>query len=271
MQCLLLSALIDKSLMRSKVFIITGGGSGIGKALALALAKRNKSVLIIGRREQLLQETASESSLIQYLCTDLSTQEGLNAVREFVENKPYISALINNAGTLQPVVPLSEITPEAWHQTLNTNLDAALFLPQKLYRQLTNGRVLNISSGAAYFAIKGWAAYCVSKAALSMLTQCWQLESDAVAFASVKPGIIDTDMQALARVGLNMDEAQVTFYNRLKQNNHLITPETVAEFLVWLLLDVDEKTYKSREWDIYDMTHHKLWLKAPHQVPHWES
>ncbi|KGP62776.1 sepiapterin reductase [Legionella norrlandica] len=252
------------------MYLITGGGSGIGKALALALARRNKSVFIVGRRENLLQETASLSPNINYVCADISTPQGRELIHSGLDHIPQINALINNAGTLQPIVPLKEVSFEAWHQALNTNLDAALFLPQLLYKKLSGGRVLNIGSGAAYFPIHGWGAYCVSKAALAMLTQCWQIESRSVAFASVMPGIIDTDMQAIARHGSNMDPSQVNFYRRLKEHNRLISPETVAEFLAWLLLDIDKKIYVSKEWDIYDTTHHSAWLKPPHQVLHWD-
>lgn len=252
------------------MYIITGGGSGIGRALAIALAQRYQSVLIVGRRVQLLQETASASPLISYLEADVSRLDGIEAVRKQVDTMPHIKGLINNAGTLSPIVSLNEIQPEAFHKALNTNLDAALFLPQQLRSQLDGGRVLNIGSGAAHFAIKGWAAYCVSKAALAMLTLCWQLESESIAFASVMPGIVDTEMQQIARNAKNMDSLQIDFYQKLKQDNRLIAPETVAEFLVWLLLDVDRTAFISREWDIYDTTHHQAWLKPPHQVLHWD-
>lgn len=252
------------------MFIITGGGSGIGKALALALAKRNKEVLIVGRREELLKDTASASPLIQYLCADVSDPESLKAIKDKVAHLPQIHGLINNAGTISPIVALKDINSDAWHHAFKTNLDAALFLPQKLDHLLINGRVLNIGSGAAYFPIQGWSAYCVSKAALSMLTRCWQLESTSIAFASVMPGIIDTDMQAIARSNDGMDKDRAGFYTRLKQENRLISPSTVAEFLTWLLLDVDSKTYISQEWDIYDTAHHSAWLRAPNQVLHWD-
>jgi benzil reductase ((S)-benzoin forming) len=252
------------------VIVITGGGSGIGKALAFSLVKREQSVLIVGRREQLLQETATFSPQIQYLCADVATFEGLQAIKNHLNELEHVSALVNNAGTLHPLKLMRDISPKEWGYALNTNLNAALFLPQMLYNKLFNGRVLNISSGAAYFAIKGWSAYCVSKAALSMLTQCWQLESDSIAFASVKPGIIDTQMQTIARSSENPDLEQLNFYQRLKQENRLVSPETIAEFLTWLLLDVDQNTYTSEEWDIYDTKHHQAWLKPPQQVLHWD-
>lgn len=252
------------------MIVITGGGSGIGRSLAFSLAKRNQSVLIVGRREKHLQETAAFSKNIQYICADVSTLEGLQSITNRLKDVHKVTALVNNAGTLNPLGSMKEIQPEDWHHALNTNLNAALFLPQKLYDKLINGRVLNIGSGAAYFAIRGWAAYCVSKAALSMLTKCWQMESDEIAFASVMPGIIDTRMQDIARSSENPDYERVNFYKRLKDEHRLVSPETVAEFLTWLLLDLDKETYISKEWDIYDTKHHQAWLKPPHQVLHWD-
>lgn len=252
------------------MFVITGGGSGIGRALALSLAKQQKEVLIVGRREILLKETTACDTNIHYLCADVATSSGIDAIQNYFNSVPKITALVNNAGTLEPLGLLKDAQPKEWKNALNTNLNAALYLPQKLYGQLAGGRVLNISSGAAYFAIKGWGAYCVSKAALSMLTQCWQLESSAISFASVMPGIIDTHMQVLARSHSNPDDTRIDFYQRLKDHGRLVSPETVAAFLTWLLLDTDKKTYASKEWDIYDTSHHAAWLKPPHQVLHWE-
>ena len=252
------------------MFIITGGGSGIGSAVAMGLAMRGFSVLVVGRREHLLAETASTSPLIEYLVADITTASGQDLLVHRAQQASVIHALVNNAGTLLPVGPLKDNSTSAWHESMKINLDAALILPQKLYPQLINKRVLNISSGAAYHAFKGWAAYCVSKAALSMLTRCWQLEVDEVAFASVLPGIVDTDMQAMARVGDQMDTAQVEFYRQLKESSRLVSASTVAAFLIWLLVDVDTSTYTSKEWNIYDTQHHSAWLKPPHQVIHWD-
>lgn len=253
------------------MFIITGGGSGLGRALAAALAQREHTVLIVGRRKTLLKETTSLSPLINYFCTDISTPTGRDALVEHVRDKEQIQALINNAGTLDPIASLHDVSVAAWQQAFHTNVDAALFLPQQLYQQLHHGRVLNIGSGAAYFPISGWAAYCASKAALAMLTQCWQLEAKEVTFASVMPGIVDTDMQTIARQGTNMDAEHTQFYRQLKNTQRLLSAETVAQFLAWLLLDTDKEVYQAKEWDIYDTSHHHAWLKPPHQVLHWDA
>lgn len=253
------------------MYIVTGGGSGIGQSLALALALREQPVLIVGRREQPLLETARQSSYIEPFVADLSTESGRSKLIEYIPSDQNINALINNAGLIEPIAPIRDIKLSDWHQAMATNLDAPLFLTQGLYSRLENGRVLNIGSAVAYFPVEGWAAYCVSKAALSMLTRSWQLESQKVTFASVMPGIIDTPMQATIRASSKMDEAQRGFYQKLKDQHRLVSSETVGTFLCWLLMDTSNETYASKEWDIYDRSHHDLWLQPSQQVPHWED
>ncbi|MDP3705480.1 MAG: SDR family NAD(P)-dependent oxidoreductase [Legionellaceae bacterium] len=252
------------------MYIVTGGGSGLGRALACALASRGQLVLIVGRSEKALIKTASFSSNIQYLCADVTSTGDRERLVAYLSTTPRIQGLIHNAGIIDPIVPITELSNEAWRACMATNLDAPLFLNQMLYDKLLNGRVLNIGSGAAHFPIMGWAAYCVSKAALAMLTRCWQLESNSVAFASVMPGIVDTQMQAQIRKACHMNAEKLEFFKHLKEADQLLSPETVALFLCWLLLDIDTARFVSQEWDIYDKTHHVDWLSAPHVVPEFE-
>jgi benzil reductase ((S)-benzoin forming) len=249
------------------VFLITGGGSGIGQALAYALATRGKKVIIVGRREQVLAETATFSPFINYLCADVSTVDGRKQIVSYLHNMSALEGLIHSAGIIEPIAPVAKFDESSWQQIMATNLDAPLFLTQLLLDKLGEGRVLNIGSGAAYFPIKGWAGYCVSKAALAMLTRCWQLESQSTAFASVQPGIVDTKMQSLARKAEFMDSHDRNFYRSLQQERRLLSTATVGLFLCWLLLDLNKERYGSQEWDIYDRSHHPFWLVPPHQVP----
>lgn len=249
------------------MFVVTGGGRGIGSALAIALAARGKSVLIVGRHEETLAKTAACSSLITYYCADVSSSEGRQQLTAFLQPVPVITGLVHNAGIIEPILPAAQIDESSWHNCMATNLDAPLFLTQLLIDKLTHGRVLNISSGAAHFPVQGWAAYCVSKAALSMLTQCWQMESPHIAFASVMPGIIDTHMQAVIRNADHMSADKIDFFKQLKNTNQLLSTATVGAFLCWLLLDIDTTQYVSKEWDIYDTNHHHAWLIPPFNVP----
>lgn len=253
------------------MFIVTGGGSGIGEALAKALALKGERVLIVGRREALLAKTASYHKNIHYVVADVSISTGRQVIANAVSAE-LISGIVHNAGTIEPIMPLAKMDETSWRQAMATNVEAPLFLTQQLKRTMnTHARVLHIGSGAAYFPVVGWAPYCVSKAALAMLTQCSQLEYKDIAVASVMPGIIDTDMQRHIRQASDMASEKQAFFKRLKDNNQLLTAETVAAFLCWLLLDVSVSYYTSKEWDIYDTSHHIEWLQAPHKVPIWNN
>lgn len=249
------------------MFVITGGGSGIGRALAHALAQHNQSVLIIGRRKELLEETAQASEAIEILCADVACDGDRQRIASHLDAAPKIQALVHNAGIIEPMRLLRHITVPDWQHFMATNVEGPLFLTQLLQKKLRGGRVLHIGSGAAYFPVVGWAGYCASKAALAMLNRCWQLENTEIAFASVMPGIIDTEMQARIRQSEHMDPQKIAFFQDLNNKQQLITPEAVASFLVWLLVTVTTDRFQDQEWDIYDTSHHGAWLSTPHRIP----
>lgn len=244
------------------MYVITGGSSGIGRSLARALAKRKKSVCIIGRRADFLEKVGQP-----YCVADITKEEDLKKIQTLLANHS-IEGLIHNAGIIDPIEKITHIAPDAWENIIKSNLFAPFRLTQLLLPQLSGGRVLHIGSGAAYFPVVGWSAYCVSKAALAMLTRCYQAELTDPVFSSVMPGIVNTAMTASIRsASAAMEPKQLTFHQTLYQQGRLVEPETVALFLSWLLLDLDRADFASKEWDIYDMSHHEHWLKAPHQVP----
>ena len=251
------------------MFVITGGGSGIGRALAIELASKEKPVLIIGRRENLLQEVAQQSPLINYLSADISLSSGRQKLVDYLKTHDTIDGLIHSAGTIEPVAKIGEIDESAWRKSLETNIDSPLFLTQKLLPKLKNGRVLQIGSGAAYMPISGWTAYCCAKAALSMMVRCWKIENN-LTIASVMPGIVATDMLAFGYSDpKKMSDEQYDFYRDLREKNLLLDVDTVASFLSWLLLQVPADEYTAKEWDIYDSSQHPKWLVPPNKVPQW--
>ncbi|OGV35456.1 MAG: sepiapterin reductase [Legionellales bacterium RIFCSPHIGHO2_12_FULL_35_11] len=249
------------------MYIVTGGGSGIGKSLAISLAARLEDVLIVGRDVEKLSLTASYSSHINYVQADLGMSAEREKVQNYLKDIKNIKGLINNAGTVLPIVSIADISEEDWHATMRVNLDAPLFLIKLLRNKLVNGRVLNISTKAAHFPIAAWSAYCSSKAALDMLTRCCQLEMTDIAFGTVMPGIIDTDMQQQIRNSRGMQKEKFAFFHELKNEKKLLSSDTVAQFLCWLLLDIDSKRFSSQEWDIYDKNYQHEWLVSPYTVP----
>jgi len=240
------------------VFVITGGGSGIGRALALRLDALGEKVLIVGRREACLAKVVSEGSLIQSCCADITTQSGRQILVETIGNSSTLKALVHNAGLIEPIIALRELQESAWRSVMATNVDAPFLLTQALYTSLVGARVLHIGSGVAYFPVQGWAAYCISKAALAMLTRCWQLENPEISVTSVMPGIIDTDMQIAIRQSKQMDKSKQDYFIKLKNTHQLLRAEDVAKFLAHLLLEVSASDFVSKEWDIYMDSSHEF-------------
>jgi benzil reductase ((S)-benzoin forming) len=150
----------------SGVSIITGGGTGLGAALAKRLASRSQQVLIVGRRGAKLLETKNESSnpsFIRTVVADVSKPEGHEAILKSLKDGEYVDNLVHNAAVLEPVGPLMDVKPEDWSKHMAINVDGPLFLTKSLLPRLTsrnetdrNGRILHISSGAAHHGYRGW-------------------------------------------------------------------------------------------------------------------
>jgi benzil reductase ((S)-benzoin forming) len=249
------------------MFVITGGSSGIGKALAENLALKKQSVLILGRNKKALIQIASSSPYIQMLQADLSTSKGRLAVTHHLKDQKHIEGLIHCAGIIEPISPLRTLDEAGWRDILETNLTVPFLLTQSLHEKLIGGRVIQVSSHFAHTPVSALAPYCISKRAVSVLINCWQLESPEIASTSVLPGVVNTAMPTIVHGSKHIEAKQRQIIQNLKDNNQLISPETVASFFSWLLLDVDKKRFCSQEWDIYDASHHKEWLLAPHRVP----
>lgn len=248
-------------------YIITGGGSGIGQALSWRLAAQDESVIIIGRREDALAVTCARfPEKIKAISADLSQEIGRNKVVTVLQSIKdlTIKALIHGAGIVEPIVSLAHVTPDAWRAIQSTNVEAPLFVTQQLLPWLKGGRVLMISSQVGHVAQLYMGSYCVSKAALFMLTQCLNLDLQSldVHTTSMTPGIVDTAMFRSLAVNPAFSEVQHQFYQHVIKNNIWIQPDVAACFIQWLLCTLDKTTFSSQEWDIYDTTHHKHWVKG---------
>lgn len=182
------------------------------------------------------------------------------------------------------VQPAEHATPDVWRATMATNVDAPLFLTNALLPQLRakpQARILHISSGAAHYAFAGWTSYCVSKSAFFMLYQCMRDELGAadvpVLVGSVKPGVVDTPMQAVVRGSdfpgrerfAEMHAKGVERAAAYAEGPHtppsdaLDTCDNVATFLTWLLRDTSDAEFVEKEWDIREPEHHDRWITTP--------
>lgn len=242
--------------------VITGGGTGIGRALAAELAGQGMSVLVTGRREDALEDTrALDPEHIHVQSADVAEARGREQLCAALPREARVAYLVHNAGVLDPIGPIGGLEPQAWRRNMAVNLEAPLFLTQALLPRLDEGRIMHVSSGAAHRPIAGWSAYCAAKAALYMLYRCInaELNERRILCASLRPGVVDTPMQAHVREQSEERFPSVERFRTLKREGQLHPPQEVAKFMSWVLREVSDGAFPAREWDIDDTTHHELW------------
>ena len=166
-----------------KVAIVTGAGTGIGKAVSLALAKDGYAVVLAGRRADKLDETAKEAGNAKTLSvpTDVSDPESIKALfartrKEFGR----LDILFNNAGIGAPAVPMEELPLETWKKVVDTNLTGMFVCTQeaiKIMKAQTpkGGRIINNGSISAHTPRPLSVAYTSTKHAITGLTKCLAL------------------------------------------------------------------------------------------------
>ena len=243
--------------------IVTGAGSGIGRAVAIELSKEPLTVLAIGRRSQALEETAALAvGKVVTVSADVTSDNGRSTIVDKLSGTSRVKYLVHAAGIL-PIERLADITAESWRHVMTTNVEARLLLTQALIPKLRDGgRVLFIGSMSATRPRKGSTAYCTAMAASFMLHQCLKLELApyAIRVTSAVPGPVNTIMiqnSLAADADVFPDSAD---YAVLREQGKLIEPEKVGRFYRWLLTYTDDETYSASQWDIRDESHHKLWL-----------
>ena len=223
--------------------LVTGGGRGIGRVIANALAEAGADVALMARsRDQVGQvaaqvEAAGRRSLA--LVADQGDRQAVDAaVAEIEATWGGIDILVNNAGILGPVGPSYDVDPEAWLETLRINaggcfLCSRAVLPGMIKRG--HGRIINLSGGGAVSPRPWFSAYGASKAAIARFTETLAAEvaDHGVQVNAIAPGAVNTHMteQAAAAGKLAGDEAEAA-RRQLADADH--TAERAADLVVYL-------------------------------------
>ncbi len=235
--------------LKDKVALITGGGRGIGRAIAFAFAREGARVAVLARTAEQIEEVALEITgecgvEAMYAECDVSVKESVeHALTSVRERFGQLDILVNNAGIAESA-PVVKTSDELWERIIAINLNGTFYctraaLPQMFERSW--GRIINIASIAGKTGAPYIAAYTASKHAVVGLTRSVALEvaTRGITVNAICPGYVETAMAAhaieniTAKTGKTTDEARDVL-NRMSPQNRLVTPEEVAALALLL-------------------------------------
>lgn len=197
-----------------KIALVTGAGSGIGKATALALLREGYSVVLAGRHSETLEQTAAEVKGVAAsalpVVADVSDPKSVQYLFEKTEKIfGRLDLLFNNAGTGAPAIPLEELTFEQWRRVVDVNLTGAFLCTQAAFRLMKaqsprGGRIINNGSISAHTPRPNSAPYTATKHAITGLTKSTALDGRKynIACGQIDIGNAATDMTARMQQGV---------------------------------------------------------------------
>jgi len=225
--------------MATKIAVVTGAGTGVGRAVSLALMQAGYSVVLAGRRKEPLEKTAQdgEASGVKSLVvpTDIGDPSSVKAL--FAATKEAfgrLDLLFNNAGTGTPPVPIEELTFEQWKAVVDTNLTGAFLCTQEAVRMMKNqdprgGRIVNNGSISAHTPRPNSAPYTATKHAITGLTKSTSLDGRAfdIACGQIDIGNAATDMTERMTKGVLQADGSMAPEPRMD-------PKHVADAVVYM-------------------------------------
>jgi NAD(P)-dependent dehydrogenase (short-subunit alcohol dehydrogenase family) len=227
----------------SKIAIVTGGGSGIGLAIATRFVEAGITTIILGRRKELLQEAqANLGDLCKPIPADLTDLIALpTLISGIADEYGTIDILVNNAG-INMKKEFTEVTDDEFQRILLTNVTAVFAISREVSKVMIakgGGRIINISSMASQYGLPKVIAYTASKGAIEAMTRAMAVDLSPLGILvnCIAPGFIATDMSAKA---LNNDPERKQKVLSRTPIGFLGAPADIAETALFLASDASK-------------------------------
>lgn len=225
--------------VEGKVVVVTGGGAGMGRFLVLELLKRNAKVAMVDINEHYLQETQTLSGNHLNLSSHILDISNEKAVFEFpqriIDQHGSVDMIINNAGIIQPFIPIQDLPLERIRKVMDVNYYGTLymikaFLPYLLERP--EAHIANVGSMGGFIPFPGQTAYCASKAAIKLLSEGLNVElmNTNVRITLLQPGGVATEIT-------KNSEVDAPRMQNSEQMKNMLQPDKAAQ----IMLDAIEK------------------------------
>jgi len=238
-------------MLQDKVALVTGGGTGIGKAIGLKMAKNRAKVAIASRNRSHLAEAAAAFGALGLpvlpISMDVRNKQGIQrAIEAVISQWGAINILVNNAG-ISGLSLIDDADDSRWFDILDTNLNGMYLVTKAVLQQMPDdceGRVINISSVLGKFGVPGYTAYCTTKHGMIGFTRALALEvvSRGITVNTVCPGWVDTEMatqgikETAASLGITPEQfkAQAVAGVPIKR---FLDADEIAELVCYLASD----------------------------------
>ena len=227
--------------LKGKTALVTGAGTGIGRGIAKRLADEGAEVVIIGRTEGSLKESASQHEKISYVVANLTRSDDVARVlAEVGARHGKLDILVNNAG-VAPVTPFSDLEMDEYDSVFQVNVRGLVDLTKQALPLLkqSKGNVVNISTSFVERPLANMSTYAASKAAVNMLTRVWakELAQDGVRVNSVGVGPIHTPIYDKTDLSQEAAQAHLDAVKKTVPLGRFGTVEEVASVVAFLASD----------------------------------